>query len=94
MKLLSTIPILLTSSILYANADLENGEELFTTTNCLECHSTNKFKPRKDKVHNFKKLHKMVNACAVQSAAPWFDEDISDVSSYLNKKYYQFKQDK
>ena len=94
MKLLTTTFLLLSSSIVYANETIDNGKELFNTTNCVECHATSQFKYRKNKVHNFTKLHKIVNACAVESGAPWFDDDIMDVSSYLNHKYYQFKKDK
>ena len=94
MKLITAISILLSANILYANEYIENGQELFTGNDCLKCHSTDKFKARKEKVHNFEKLHKIVNACTIASGTPWFDDEIRDVSSYLNANYYNFKEPK
>ncbi len=53
-----------------------------------------KVKYRKDKVNNFGKLHSMVDACSSNSNTGWFDEEIMDVSSYLNYHYYHFKKQK
>ena len=89
LKLLSyTLPLILVTS---AYADMDEAKQLFQEANCVQCHSVSKFKYRKNKVSNFNKLHSMVTACATASAAPWFDDEIKEVSLYLNKEYYKFK---
>ncbi|MFT5661706.1 MAG: mono/diheme cytochrome c family protein [Sulfurimonas sp.] len=89
LKILAfTVPLLLTTN---AFSDMQEAKEMFDEANCVQCHSVNKFKYRKDKISNFDKLHSMVTSCATASAAPWFDDEIKDVSLYLNKEYYKFK---
>lgn len=86
--------LLLTFFILLSNnlyADIDEGKELFKGSNCLDCHSVEKFKYRKDKVNNFDKLHSTVNACSFNTDTGWFDEEIMNVSTYLNHHYYKFK---
>jgi mono/diheme cytochrome c family protein len=66
---------------------------------CAQCHST--MFPDKDgtqlysdlfrKIENPKALQGMVQACATRSNAGWFDEEILNVTRYLNDTYYKFK---
>lgn len=86
---LSFLMVLLYSNTLYA--DIEEGKQVFNDSNCLECHSTDKFKYRVNKVNSFEKLHGTVSACANNSNAGLFEEEIKNVSLYLNKEYYHFK---
>ena len=82
------------TSLLYVNniyADVTTGKRLFNENKCVECHSTDKFKYRKDKVNNFDKLHKTVNSCSSNTNTGWFDDEVMDVSSYLNRDYYHFE---
>lgn len=88
IKTIPPILLLVFSSILYA--DIDEGKEHFDASDCVQCHNVEKFKYRKDKVSNFNKLHKIVNSCAISSAAGLFDDEIKDVSLYLNKNYYHF----
>jgi len=84
-------------SILFSNvllfAEHEDAKELFSEADCMSCHNGEDFQKRKDKVHNFKKLHKAVNACRFANEAEWFDDESLDVSRYLNAKYYKFKEE-
>lgn len=84
--LLSTV--LLTTTLL---ADTTNGKDLFDEANCLSCHKYSHFKYRKDKVNNYKKLHKTVSQCAYNNKVQWFDDELDDVVKYLNKDFYHFK---
>lgn len=88
-KILFLTSLLIFSSALYANID--QGKELFDENNCINCHDLKQFKYRKNKVHNFNKLHKVVNACAINSGIGLFDDEVKDVSLYLNHNYYHFK---
>jgi len=87
--------LILSASLLFpianAYADMNAAKQLFDENDCTKCHSTEKFKYRKDKVNNFDKLHSTVAACANGTNVGWFEEEIEDVSSYLNQKYYHFK---
>ena len=68
------------------------GKELFAEANCMACHIEDDFSKRKDKSKNFVKLHNSVTACAFGNDVGWFDDEALDVSKYLNKNYYNFKE--
>ena len=76
-------------SSLYAG--VEDGEELFNESKCLDCHELKHFKHDDEKINSFEKLHTRVEACAVANDAEWFDDEMKDVSHYLNQKYYKYK---
>ena len=86
---------LLLISILFSNvllfAEHEEAKELFDEAACMDCHNNEDFANRKDKINNFPKLHKAVDACRFGNEAGWFDDESMDVSKYLNAKYYHFK---
>ena len=86
--------IICTSLLLFTNnvyADMHTAKQLFDENDCTKCHNVEKFKYRKDKVNSFEKLNSVVGACANGTNTGWFEEEILDVSSYLNNKYYHFK---
>ncbi|MDB2562577.1 hypothetical protein N9X61_03120 [Sulfurimonas sp.] len=89
-KLIFSIFLILSTTHIYANES--EAKELFEESDCTKCHSVDRFKYRKDKVNNFEKLHRTVNSCVNSTSAGWFEEEIKDVSSYLNAKYYHFKE--
>ena len=94
MKLLISTSLLFLCSALYSNETYTNGEELFNEAKCMECHNREDFKKDEKKVKNTKVLFQKVQACALNSEAEWFDEDMLDVVHYLNKKHYKFKDTK
>ena len=88
-KIISIITTLLYADSIYA--DIEMGKQLFNKSKCLECHSTSEFKYRENKVNNFDKLHNRVNSCSINSNTGWFDDEVMDVSRYLNHDFYHFE---
>lgn len=67
-------------------------------TNCIECHATmfngksNMMYTRKDrKVKTAEGLRSRVQMCASNLNLQWFDEDIEEVTNFLNKEFYHFK---
>ncbi|WP_298218790.1 cytochrome c [Halothiobacillus sp.] len=46
---------------------------------------------RGGKIQNFESLQTKVQSCANHFNLPWFDEEVSAVSTYLNQNYYQFE---
>ena len=92
LKILSIA--LLTFFSTYTYADVTDGKALFDEQNCIKCHAVNKFSPKKNKVNNFKKLHKQVERCSSGTSTGWFEEEVLDVSNYLNANFYHFKTNK
>lgn len=68
-------------------------EERIESAECMSCHNTEDFTNESEKVTNFNKLHNQVMQCAFSNDAEWFDDETLDVSKYLNKKHYFFKED-
>lgn len=76
----------------------ENGEILHKL-NCESCH--NSMFPNGDgtliydadfrKLKTASKLLAMVEFCAGNNDLPWFEEEIFDVTKFLNDKFYQFE---
>lgn len=71
-------------------ADIENGRQLHAE-NCLACHTTDKYTSDTRKVHDLAALTSRVKRCDFSLGTQWFDEDITDVITYLNNDFYQFK---
>ncbi len=85
------ISLILVSSL---SADESEATELFQEADCMSCHNTEDFKSDPKKTKNFHKLNSSVQACQQANDAGWFDDETLDVSKYLNKKYYHFKEPK
>lgn len=66
--------------------------------NCIECHAgmfdgkPNTIYTRKErKVKTAEGLRSRVQMCATNLSLKWFDEDIDEVTNFLNKKFYHFE---
>lgn len=77
----------------YAYADTINGKKLFDKAKCMECHNAGDFKDKNvRKSKTFAQMKGRVSACQIAYDAQWFDEDEHDVTLYLNKEYFHFKE--
>ena len=93
--LLLATSILITSPV---NAvDIENGEMLHSES-CDNCHaarfggeSSTIYTRSNRKITNLSKLKSQVGFCSQMTGAQWFEDEIADVTEFLNKNYYQFK---
>ncbi len=90
-KINQTILIGSLLSISIMSAQANEAKELIAEAKCMECHNKKDFKHRPDKVDSFKKLRKSVNACVYSTKTSWFDDEIRDVTLYLNQQYYHYK---
>jgi len=73
-----------------ADIDMESGKEL-TMENCTACHGSEVY-TRKDRfVTSKKKLVTQVQRCEQSQGLLWLDEEVNNVSEYLNKELYHFK---
>ncbi len=69
--------------------DISLGKELHQE-NCLECHKPELYERADRTVKTLKHLRSQVLFCAVNNDVEWFDEEVDDVTAYLNAFYYLF----
>ena len=67
-----------------------NGKKLFTGSKCNQCHGTEVYTRKDRKVTDLTKLEAQVRRCDSNLNTNWFDDEIIDVTAYLNKQYYKF----
>ncbi len=79
---------LVSNSAFAANA--ANGKALFTNSKCGTCHGTEIYTSKDRKVKNLKALEAAVRLNDSKLNTNWFDEDVKDVTAYLNQQYYKF----
>lgn len=81
---------LLISGSAFANGNAANGKKLFTASKCNECHGVEIYTSKDRKVKNLKALEAAVRLNDSKLNTNWFDEDVKDVTAYLNQQYYKF----
>ncbi len=69
--------------------DINVGKELHQE-NCLECHKSELYERTDRTVKTLNHLRSQVLFCAVNNDVEWFDEEVDDVTAYLNAFYYLF----
>ena len=69
--------------------DISLGKGLHQES-CLECHKSELYERADRTVKTLKHLRSQVLFCAVNNDVEWFDEEIDDVTAYLNAFYYLF----
>lgn len=86
------ILMLVFTSPTYA-VDIENGKTLHNE-NCLRCHDVSMYTRENRLVNSFYELGTRIRDCELLAEAAWFDEEIDDVTAYLNQTFYHFKLEK
>ncbi len=71
-------------------ADVAHGGQL-QQENCMSCHDDGIYTRANRKVTSLDGLQKQVRRCELTLGLKWFDDDIDDVSAYLNQNFYHFK---
>jgi len=69
--------------------DINYGKKLHQE-NCLKCHKPELYERADRTVKTLKHLRSQVLFCAVNNDVEWFDEEVDDVTAYLNTFYYLF----
>jgi cytochrome c553 len=69
--------------------DLIRGKTL-VEENCVRCHGSEVYTRQDRRVTTLPGLQKQVQRCEQMLELTWFDDDIDNVSSYLNQQYYKF----
>ena len=81
---------LLISTSAFADGNAANGKSLFTGSKCGTCHGNEIYTSKDRKVKNLKSLEAAVRLNDSKLNTNWFDEDVKDVTAYLNQQYYKF----
>lgn len=81
-----------------ALSDMANGEKLHSTT-CISCHvsmfgddGSAIYTRANHRVKDLPGLKSQVTFCERNLGFTWFDDQIQDVTDYLNSTYYKFSQ--
>ena len=69
--------------------DIENGEDLHFE-DCTGCHQEEVYTRENRVVESLERLGLQVRFCKDTVGAQWFDEDVEDVTEFLNRSYYHF----
>ncbi len=87
-SILSCTCLLLPLATIHAE-DISIGKKLHQE-NCLECHKPELYERADRSVKTLQHLRSQVLFCSVNNDVEWFDEEIDDVTAYLNAFYYLF----
>jgi len=89
LVVISSLLLSVSAISLSAAGNPSSGKHLFEEkpSTCLSCHATGaKF----NKASNLQQLEARVRKCDVSAKTNWYDDEIGDVTSYLNQQYYNF----
>jgi hypothetical protein len=87
------IPILSLLAALCATqvlAEDESAQSLYDQ-NCVSCHGSEVYTREDRKIGSLAALETQVRRCETALELRWFDEDISEVTQFLNDRFYHFK---
>ncbi len=73
--------------------DIENGKTLHNE-NCTRCHQPDIYTHENSMIHSYTELNERIRQCEIMAEMAWFDDEINDVTAYLNETYYKFELDK
>jgi hypothetical protein len=58
---------------------------------CVACHGTEVYTREDRKVRSLSGLERQVRRCEAALGLRWFDEEVSDMTRFLNDRHYHFK---
>ncbi len=70
-------------------ADTAHGKTL-AQQHCTACHDNGVYTRENRRVTTLDGLRTQVRRCELSLGLKWFDEDINDVTGYLNESFYKF----
>lgn len=73
--------------------DIDNGKALHDE-NCMRCHNESLYTSEHSKMMNYENLHQRIIQCELMAELAWFEEEIDDVTAYLNQEFYKFEMKK
>ncbi|MEA3274484.1 MAG: cytochrome c [Pseudomonadota bacterium] len=90
------IRALLFGLMVAAGAPLAQAEDSSDTkalydAHCIGCHNTEIYTREDRKITSLPGLERQVRRCETALGLRWFDEEIADMTTYLNEHFYRFK---
>tara|TARA_R110000782_G_scaffold191602_4_gene281427 strand:- start:1142 stop:1438 length:297 start_codon:yes stop_codon:yes gene_type:complete len=92
ISLANLVSFLLLSTSTHA-FDIDNGKELHNES-CVRCHDDSMYTREDKKTKSYSLLRERVVQCEIMTELIWFEEEIDDVTAYLNQSFYHFNPDK
>jgi cytochrome c553 len=91
--MLRTVPLALVLLAVAGPSHAVNvaGGKTLTDKHCYQCHGNEVYTRSDRKVRSIDALHRQVQRCELALGLKWFDDDIANVSAYLNQEFYKFK---
>lgn len=86
------ITVMLLSSPVHA-FDSENGKALHDES-CVRCHDDAMYTREDRKTKSYTLLRNRVAQCEIMAELIWFEEEVDDVTAYLNESFYHFNPEK
>jgi cytochrome c2 len=71
-------------------ADLKAGQSLHDA-NCVKCHGSEVYTREDRRVTSLPGLRQQVERCDTNIGLEWFEEEIENVTQYLNATHYKFE---
>ena len=81
--------VLVTLSVVAVAADVDRGRALYESR-CFECHSPAAHSRPAHVARDFDEIRAWVRRWNTNLGLQWTDEDIADVTVYLNNAYYRY----
>jgi cytochrome c553 len=73
-----------------AAESMETAKALYDE-NCVRCHGTEVYTREDRKITSLEGLERQVRRCELALGLKWFDDEITEVTNYLNEHYYHFE---
>jgi mono/diheme cytochrome c family protein len=73
--------------------NIDNGKALHNE-NCVRCHDASMYTRKDRKTKSYELLRERVVQCEIMTELIWFEEEINDVTAYLNQTYFHFNPEK
>ena len=90
-KFLSISILLISTQSFALSEQAEEGKELYSDTNCKQCHGKiGSFDMKNKKAKNINDLTKWVKICDANLGTGWFPEEQKSVAHYLNEEHYKY----
>lgn len=72
-------------------ADIERGKRLHDE-HCVKCHSSDMYTRENRIVNSYDALKERIRQCELSNDLAWFEEEVEDVSAYLDEEFYRFEE--
>lgn len=91
VRILALFLLATSLSVEAAEAEDTSDVKALYDQHCTSCHETEVYTRSDRKVTSHDGLQRQVRRCELALGLKWFDEEIADMTAYLNTHYYRFE---